>query len=206
MWFHLDERQPSWHRDGFHGRRFSHRLGLGGWFQNDSSSLHLLCTLFLLWSHQLHFKSLGIRSQRLGSPGLGGGHEQARLCNWYRTHLPMWVQSLGQEDPLEEGMAIHSSILAWRISGTEEPDGLQSTGLQSIGHNWSNLADMSKQNKVMVTEIRKAMTLRGLGKVAGTWKWLWWSFLGRWWAGFLYSSGWELHGRIHMQKSIKMNN
>ena len=38
------------------------------------------------------------------------------------------------EDPLEEGMATHSSILAWRISGTEEPGGLQSTGSQRVGH------------------------------------------------------------------------
>ena len=38
------------------------------------------------------------------------------------------VQFLGQEDPLEKGMAIHSSILAWRIPGTEEPGGLQSMG------------------------------------------------------------------------------
>ena len=38
------------------------------------------------------------------------------------------VQSLGQEDPLEEGMAAHSSILAWRIPQTEEPEGLQSIG------------------------------------------------------------------------------
>ena len=42
----------------------------------------------------------------------------------------MWVQSLGGEDPLEEGMTTHSSILAWRIPWTEEPGGLQSTGLQ----------------------------------------------------------------------------
>ena len=40
----------------------------------------------------------------------------------------MWVQSLGQEDPLEEGMATHPSILAWRITWTEEPGGLQSRG------------------------------------------------------------------------------
>ena len=40
----------------------------------------------------------------------------------------MWVQSLGGEDPLEEGMTTHSSILAWRIPWTEEPGGLQSTG------------------------------------------------------------------------------
>ena len=42
-----------------------------------------------------------------------------------------WVQSLGQEDPLEKSMAIHSSILAWRIPWTEEPGGLQSIGSQS---------------------------------------------------------------------------
>ena len=41
-----------------------------------------------------------------------------------------WVQSLGQEDPLEEGMTTHSSILAWRIPWTEEPGGLQSMGSQ----------------------------------------------------------------------------
>ena len=41
---------------------------------------------------------------------------------------------LGQEDPLEEGMATHSSILAWRIPWTEEPGGLQSIGSQKVGH------------------------------------------------------------------------
>ena len=46
----------------------------------------------------------------------------------------MWAQSLGQEDPLEEGMEIHSSILAWRIPPTEEPAGLQSIGLQRVRH------------------------------------------------------------------------
>ena len=45
------------------------------------------------------------------------------------------VQSLGQEDPLEEGMATHSNILAWRIPWTEEPGRLQSTGSQRVGHN-----------------------------------------------------------------------
>ena len=42
-----------------------------------------------------------------------------------------WVQSLGQEDPLEKGMATHSSALAWRTPWTEEPSGLQSMGFQS---------------------------------------------------------------------------
>ena len=57
-----------------------------------------------------------------------------------KTRLPMQetqeagVQSLGQEDPLEEEMAIHSSILAWRTPRTEEPGGLQSLSLQRAGH------------------------------------------------------------------------
>ena len=47
----------------------------------------------------------------------------------------MQVQSLGWEDPLEEGMATHFSVLAWRIPWTEEPGGLRSIGSQRIGHN-----------------------------------------------------------------------
>ena len=45
-----------------------------------------------------------------------------------------WVCSLGQENPLEKGMATHSSILAWRIPRTEEAGGLQSMGSQRVGH------------------------------------------------------------------------
>ena len=46
----------------------------------------------------------------------------------------LWVQSLGREDPLEEGMVTHSSIPAWRIAQTEEPGRLQSMGSQTVGH------------------------------------------------------------------------
>ena len=49
-----------------------------------------------------------------------------------------WVQSLGQEDPLEKEMATHSSILAWRISWMEEPGGVQTIGLQRVRHDWAN--------------------------------------------------------------------
>ena len=45
-----------------------------------------------------------------------------------------WVQSLGQEDPLKEERATHSSILAWRSPWTEKPGGLQSMGSQRVGH------------------------------------------------------------------------
>ena len=46
-----------------------------------------------------------------------------------------WVQPLDQEEPLEKETAVHSSILAWEIPWMEEPGGLQSMGLQRVGHN-----------------------------------------------------------------------
>ena len=45
-----------------------------------------------------------------------------------------WIRSLGWKDPLEKGMATHSSVLIWRIPWTEEPGGLQSMGSQRVGH------------------------------------------------------------------------
>ena len=57
-----------------------------------------------------------------------------------RIRLPMqetqetWVQSLGQEDPLEKEIVAHSSILAWKIPWMEEPGGLESIGLQRVRH------------------------------------------------------------------------
>ena len=56
---------------------------------------------------------------------------------WERVNLPMQetrVQSLGQEDPVENEMATHSNVLAWRIPWTEEPGGLQSMGSQRVGY------------------------------------------------------------------------
>ena len=47
----------------------------------------------------------------------------------------IWVHFLGQEDPLEEEMATHSSVLAWRIKWTKKPGGLQAMGSQRVGHN-----------------------------------------------------------------------
>ena len=55
-----------------------------------------------------------------------------------RPEIQVW--SLDQEDLLEEGMATPSSILAWRIPGTEEPSGLLSMGSHRVGHDWSDLA------------------------------------------------------------------
>ena len=51
----------------------------------------------------------------------------------------MWVWSLDQEDPVEEGMATHTSILAWRLPWAEEPGGVQSKGSQRLRQDWSDL-------------------------------------------------------------------
>ena len=66
-----------------------------------------------------------------GFPGGASGKEPS--CQ-RRKHKRLWVQPLDQEDPLEEGMAIHSSFLAWRIPRTEEPGGPESTGSKRVRH------------------------------------------------------------------------
>ena len=58
----------------------------------------------------------------------------AKMVKRLPTMRETQVQSLGQEDLLEKEMATHSSILAWKIPQTEEPGGVQSTGLQRVGH------------------------------------------------------------------------
>ena len=70
--------------------------------------------------------------------------QQANLCHGVSLVVQLvknppamqesWVRSLGWEDLLEEGMATHSSVLSWRIPGTEEPGGLQPTGSQRVRH------------------------------------------------------------------------
>ena len=68
----------------------------------------------------------------LGFPG-GSNFGKESTCN--AGLQEMWVQSLGQEGPLEEEMEIQSRILAWRIPWTEGPGGQQSMGSQRVGHN-----------------------------------------------------------------------
>ena len=58
----------------------------------------------------------------------------AQMVKRLPTMQETWVRSLGQEDPLEKEMAIHSSILAWKIPWMEEPGRLQSMGSQRVGH------------------------------------------------------------------------
>ena len=87
-----------------------------------------------------------------------------------RIHLPMQetpVQSLGWEDPLEEGTAIHSSILAWRIPRTEESGGLQSMGLQRVRH---DLATKQQRGHFQLEEIPfPSLPLAGEQFILTTW-------------------------------------
>jgi len=62
------------------------------------------------------------------------------------TMQETWVWSLGWEDPLEKEMATHSSTLAWKIPWTEEHGGLQSTGSQKVGHDWTTSLSLSSSN------------------------------------------------------------
>ena len=65
--------------------------------------------------------------------GFTGGSVE-RTCLTMQETQETWFRSLGQEDPLEKEMETHSSILTWEIPWTEEPGGLQSMGLQRVGH------------------------------------------------------------------------
>ena len=73
---------------------------------------------------------VGDRTSRVNNTSL-----VTRTANSLPAVRETWVRPLGWEDPLEKGMAAHSSILAWRIPWTEEPGRLQSTGSQRGRHN-----------------------------------------------------------------------
>ena len=72
--------------------------------------------------------------------GVSPGGSAVRTCLPMQETQEMQVWPLGGADPLQEGMATHSSIPAWRIPWTEEPGRLQSIGSPRVRHNWSNLA------------------------------------------------------------------
>ena len=73
--------------------------------------------------------------QQFTEPLLYGSSLVAQRLKCLPAMWETWVQSLGWEVPLEKEIATHTSILAWRIPWTEERGGLQSTGLQRVGHN-----------------------------------------------------------------------
>ena len=81
------------------------------------------------------FFSVSSGTRRL--PGWNSGKESACQCRRFRRlGFDPWIRKI----PLEQGMAIHSSILAWKIPWTEEPGGLPSMGSHRVGYDWSELA------------------------------------------------------------------
>ena len=101
-------------------------------------------------------------------PNIWGATYRASLVTQTVNNLPAmqetWVWSLGQEEALEKGMATHSSILAWRIPGTEEPGGLQPMGSQS--RTW--LSDNANMRELQTggagfVGVRPAQSLTALG-------------------------------------------
>ena len=72
------------------------------------------------------------------SPGHHWASLVAQMVKNLTAMQESWVWSLGWENPLEEGMATHSSILAWRIPWTEDPGRLQSMGSRRVRHNWTH--------------------------------------------------------------------
>ena len=70
----------------------------------------------------------------MGAPDTTKASQLAQAVKNLLAMQETWVRSLGLKDPLEKGMATHSSILAWEIPWTKEPGRLQSMGLQGVGH------------------------------------------------------------------------
>ena len=104
--------------------------------------VHIFCPILIL-----SFAAGGL-GQRWFAGVVGVGHSRASLVTQRVKNLPeiheTWVRSLGQEDRLEEGMATHSSTLAWRTPWTEEPSRLQSVRSQRVGQNWATKHRMSQ--------------------------------------------------------------
>ena len=122
----------------------------------------------------------GIKPASLLSPALAGGFFttsatwEAWKMTWLTSNLngvfaslvaqrlkclpgmqETWVRSLGQEDPLENELATHSSTLAWRIPWREEPDRLQSLGSQRVGHNWVTSLSLSSSERCSFFTVEK---------------------------------------------------
>ena len=95
-------------------------------------------------------------------------HRASQVAHWVKNLFANAGDMFSpcQEDPLEEGMATHSSILAWRIPQTEEPGRLQSTGSQRVRHDWSDLAGFpgSSDGKASAYNVGDMGSIPGLGR------------------------------------------
>ena len=116
-------------RQKIHGLVFIIGTKCKVWFLTHFSTHRICLNLFSI-------KFCGIYHSPESFPGSASSKEPTCQCRRLRDV----DRSLGQEDPLEEGMAARSSILVWRISWTEESGRLQFMGPHRVGHDWSDLA------------------------------------------------------------------
>ena len=104
------------------------------------------------------FSNFNIRMHHLGSS------QVAQMVKNPPAMQETWVWPLGWKDPLEEGMATHFSILAWRSPWTEEPGGLQSMELQRVGHIWGLSTKRTRARRLEITvRCRFWFSLSGMG-------------------------------------------
>ena len=103
---------------------------------------HYLSICYVLSTCVLHFH-VNIFNLSGFPGGSDGTSPVAQMVKRLPARRKTWVQSLGQEDPLEKEMATHSSTLAWKIPWTEEPGRLQSMGSQRVGHDWATSLSLS---------------------------------------------------------------
>ena len=110
-------------------------------FSLFSSTSFFVCLCVFLYSEksQKPSKNQWLMYPIAFNPGFPAGISGKDLSSQCRRH-ETWVQSLDWQDPLEEEVATHPNILAWRIPWTEEPGRLQSIGSQRARHGWSSLA------------------------------------------------------------------
>jgi len=103
----------------------------------------------------------------MGFPGGTSSKEPTYQCR--KPKRQVW--SLGQEDPLEEGMATHSNILAWRIPWIKEPGGLQSIRSHRVLHDWRDLAHMHAHTRTHThTHIHAYICFFRIFSIAGYYK------------------------------------
>ena len=106
------------------------------------AKINLLQDLYNMWSWPIQWKTNGESEQEGREKAMGytlKDCQNSLVAQTVKRPPAMQetrVRSLGQEDPLEKKMAIHSSTLAWRIPWMKEPGGLQSVGSQRSGHDW----------------------------------------------------------------------
>ena len=124
---------------------FMYSAGRSSVFQETVSFWDINSSTIFFWKSMLYQISLNPEAGLLALE-----YSSSRLTSWHSWWYCLSVQemqetqvrSLGQEDPLEEEMAMHSSTRAWKIPWTDESGGLQSMGLQRVGHDWSNWAHL----------------------------------------------------------------